>query len=324
LRLSQIVEQLGGELLGDPAREVNGLAPLSTAESSHLSFLANPRYLKQLESSRAGCVIVGPEVSAVAKSRGDCIVSDNPYRYFAQVTQLWKRRLELPVQQRVHPSAVIDPLAEVHPSAQIGALCVIESGAFIGADTVLKARVTVAEGCRIGQRCILHSGVVIGADGFGFARFEGGWEKIEQLGAVLVGDDVEIGANSCVDRGALEDTILEDGVKIDNLVQIGHNARVGRNTAMAGCVGIAGSATIGENCTLGGGAIVLGHLTLANDVHISAASVVTRSIHQPGHYTGMFPIDDNANWEKNAAAVKQLHRLRDRIRLIEASRERQD
>lgn len=320
MRLGLIVEQLGGELFGEPTREISGLAPLATADQHQLSFLANPRYVKQLELSGAGCVIVGPDASAVAKSRGDCIVSDNPYLYFARVTQLWKRGLRRSLSSFIHPSAVIDPLAEVHPSAQIGALCVIERGASIGADTVLKARVTVSEGCRIGQRCILHSGVVIGADGFGFAPFEGGWEKIEQLGGVVIGNDVEIGANSCVDRGALDDTILEDGVKIDNLVQIGHNVHVGKNTAMAGCVGIAGSATIGENCTLGGGAIVLGHLTLANGVHVSAASVVTRSIHQPGHYTGMFPIDDNATWEKNAASVKQLHRLRDRLRHLEAMR----
>lgn len=323
MRLGLIVSQLGGQLFGDASREITGIAPLASAGEHDLSFLANLKYLNQLESTRAGCVIVGPEIRTSSRYQGDCIVSDNPYRYFARVTQLWKRALDRPVQQRIHPSAVIDPLAEVHSTARIGALCVIERGASIGADTELKARVTVAENCHIGNRCILHSGVVIGADGFGFAAYEGGWEKIEQLGAVVIGDDVEIGANSCIDRGALEDTVLGDGVKIDNLVQIGHNVRVGRNTAMAGCVGIAGSASIGENCTLGGGAIVLGHLTLADGVHISAASVVTRSIHQPGHYTGLFPIDDNASWEKNAASVKQLHRLRDRVRFLERWQEKQ-
>jgi UDP-3-O-[3-hydroxymyristoyl] glucosamine N-acyltransferase len=158
---------------------------------------------------------------------------------------------------------------------------------------------------------------VIGADGFGFAPHAGAWEKIEQLGGVRIGDDVEIGANTCIDRGALQDTVIEDGVKLDNLIQIGHNVRVGKNTAMAGCVGVAGSATIGANCTIGGAAIVLGHLVLADGVNISAATVVTRSIRKAGHYTGIFPIDDNAAWEKNAASLKQLHSLRDRIRVLE-------
>ncbi len=153
--------------------------------------------------------------------------------------------------------------------------------------------------------------------GFGFAPNAGRWEKIEQLGAVQIGDDVEIGANTCIDRGALQDTVIEDGVKLDNLIQIGHNVRVGRNTAMAGCVGVAGSATIGPNCTIGGGAIVLGHLTLGANVNISAATVVSKSILKPGHYTGMFPIDENASWERNAATLKQLHSLRDRIKTLE-------
>ena len=159
--------------------------------------------------------------------------------------------------------------------------------------------------------------MVIGADGFGFAPSPEGWVKIEQLGAVCIGDDVEIGANTCIDRGALQDTVIEDGVKLDNLIQIGHNVQVGKHTAMAGCAGVAGSAIIGAHCTIGGGAVVLGHLSLADHVHVSAASVVTRSILKPGHYTGMFPIDDNAAWEKNAATLKQLHGLRNRIRAIE-------
>jgi UDP-3-O-[3-hydroxymyristoyl] glucosamine N-acyltransferase len=195
---------------------------------------------------------------------------------------------------------------------------VVEAGAVVGADTVLKSRVTLGEACVVGARCILHAGVVIGADGFGFAPNAGAWEKIEQLGAVRIGNDVEIGANTCIDRGALQDTVIEDGVKLDNLIQIGHNVHIGRHTAMAGCAGVAGSATIGAHCTVGGGAIVLGHLTLADGVHISAASVASRSIHKPGHYTGMFPLDDNAAWEKNAASLKHLASLRERIRALEA------
>ena len=218
----------------------------------------------------------------------------------------------------IHPTAVIDPQATVHPTARVGALCVVEAGVLIGADTVFKSRVTVSENCTIGERCLIHPGVVIGADGFGFAPNNGAWEKIEQLGNVRIVNDVEIGANTCIDRGALQDTVIEDGVKLDNLIQIGHNVFVGRHTAMAGCAGVAGSAHIGAHCTVGGGAVVLGHLTLADGVNISAASVATRSILKPGHYTGMFPIDDNAAWEKNAASVKQLASLRERIRALEA------
>ena len=169
----------------------------------------------------------------------------------------------------------------------------------------------------MGERCILHSGVVIGADGFGFAPHDGRWEKIEQLGNVCIGNDVEIGANTCIDRGSLQDTVIEDGVKLDNLIQIGHNVRIGAHSALAGCVGVAGSANIGAHCTIGGGAVVLGHLTLADHVHISAASVVTRSLLKAGNYTGLFPIDDNAAWEKNAATLKQLHTLRDRLKSVE-------
>jgi UDP-3-O-[3-hydroxymyristoyl] glucosamine N-acyltransferase len=319
LSLGFIVETLGGELHGDAALQVDGLAPLETASPQQLSFLSHPKYQNQLATSGAACVIVSPQMQAAAMQRGACIVSDQPYLYFARVTQLWKKSLPRAVLPRIHPSAVIDPAAFVHPLARIGALCVVEQGAHIGADTELKSRVTVGEHCTIGERCLLHSGVVIGADGFGFAPNAGAWEKIEQLGAVRIGNDVEIGANTCIDRGALQDTVIEDGVKLDNLIQIGHNVQVGKHTAMAGCVGVAGSATIGAHCTIGGGAVVLGHLSLAEGVNISAATVVTRSIAKPGHYTGMFPIDDNAAWEKNAASLKQLHSLRDRIRSLEAA-----
>ncbi len=317
LRLGSIVEVLGGQLHGDRDLVIEGLASLEAATPKHLSFLANDKYQGQLAASKAACVIVGPQMRDLALARGACIVSDQPYLYFARVTQLWKKSLAQAVQPLRHPSAVIDPQALVHPSARIGALCVIERGARIGADTELKSRVTVAQDCVIGQRCLLHPGVVIGADGFGFAPNAGAWEKIEQLGAVRIGDDVEIGANTCIDRGALQDTVIEDGVKLDNLIQIGHNVRVGKHTAMAGCVGVAGSATIGQACSIGGGAIILGHLTLADGVTVSAATVVTRSIRKAGHYTGIFPIDDNAAWEKNAASLKQLHALRDRLRALE-------
>ena len=317
LRLGELIAALGGELRGDPDAVIEGIAPLESALPSQISFLSNPRYGAQMSSTRAGCVIVPPAMAAVAQARGTCIVVDEPYLYFARVTQLWRRRSGAPRRTGVHPTAVVDPTAHVHPSAWIGPLCVIERAASVGENSMLYSRVTVGEGCRIGARAIVHAGVVIGADGFGFAPNNGAWEKIEQLGSVQIGDDVEIGANTCIDRGALADTVLEDGVKLDNLIQIGHNVRVGRHTAMAGCVGVAGSAVIGAHCTLGGGAIVLGHLHLADHVHISAATVVTRSITRPGHYTGMFPIDDNANWEKNAATLRHLHSLRERLRALE-------
>ncbi len=317
LALGSIVELLGGELHGAPGLIIEGLAPLESAGPAELSFLAHPKYQNQLATSNAACVIVNAAMRETARSRGACIVSDQPYLYFARVTQLWKRRLARPQTPLVHPSAVIDPQAWVDPTARIGALCVVERGARIGAGTELRSRVTVAEDCVIGQRCLLHPGVVVGADGFGFAPDGGRWEKIEQLGAVRIGNDVEIGANTCIDRGALHDTIIEDGVKLDNLIQIGHNVRIGPHCALAGCVGVAGSAVIGAHCTIGGGAIILGHLSLADHVNISAASVVTRSIAKAGHYSGFFPIDDNALWEKNAVSLKQLYRLRERIRALE-------
>lgn len=318
LRLAQFIDALGGTLEGDPEQSIERLAPLEVAGSRDLSFLSNPRYQQQLAASQAACVIVAPALREAARARGACIVADDPYVYFARATQLWKQHHARPLPPGVHRSAVVDEAAVVHPTASIGPLCVVERGAHIGAGTVLKSRVTVGEDCHIGARCILHAGVVIGADGFGFAQQSGAWVKIEQLGAVRIGDDVEIGANTCIDRGALQDTVIEEGVKLDNLIQIGHNVHVGRHTAMAGCVGVAGSATIGAHCTIGGGAIVLGHLELADHVHVSAATVVTHTLARAGHYTGMFPIDDNAKWEKNAATLKQLHRLRERIKALES------
>jgi UDP-3-O-[3-hydroxymyristoyl] glucosamine N-acyltransferase len=202
----------------------------------------------------------------------------------------------------------------------VGPHAVIEDEAVLGAHSRLGPRVVIGRRCTVGARCILHAGVVIGADGFGFAPHQGQWEKIEQLGAVRIGDDVEIGANTCVDRGALEDTVIEQGVKLDNLIQIGHNVRIGAHTAMAGCVGVAGSARIGAHCTVGGGAIILGHLELADHVHVSAATVVTRSIVKPGQYSGVYPFDENAAWEKNAATLRQLHGLRERLRALEKAR----
>ncbi len=337
-RLAAIVEALGGDLHGDPERMLTRIAPIETADSSSIAFLANPRYRARLGETQAGCVIVSPALVAEARARGDCIETPDPYLYFARLTQWWASHLRPPPVASIHPSAVVDPSASVGAGVSVGPLAVVEAGAALHAGVVVAARafvgtgavvgegsrlgvgVVVGAGCSIGARAIVHPGVVIGADGFGFAPHAGRWVKIEQLGTVRIGDDVEIGANTCIDRGALGDTEIADGVKLDNLIQIGHNVRIGAHTAMAGCVGVAGSATIGAHCTVGGGAIILGHLTLADRVHVSAATVVTRSILAAGTYSGVFPFDENAAWEKNAATLRHLHDLRARVRALEKNR----
>jgi UDP-3-O-[3-hydroxymyristoyl] glucosamine N-acyltransferase len=337
--LGELIAQLGGELgrtgVGDADLCFSRIAPLALAGPEAISFLSHPRFAPQLATSRAACVIVPPEVFEQAVARGASIVTDDPYLYFARLTQWWARRTREPAVAGVHRLAAVEEGARVHPGASIGPFAVVERGACvgdgavlgahvtvgrdatIGANTTLRARVTLAEGCRIGERGLVHSGAVIGADGFGFAPHGGQWVKIEQLGGVRIGDDVEIGANTCIDRGALEDTVLGDGVKLDNLIQIGHNVAIGNHCAFAGCVGVAGSATIGARCTAGGGAMILGHLELCDDVHLTAATVVSRSIRKPGLYSGSFPFDDNASWEKNAATLRQLHALRERVRALE-------
>ncbi len=334
-RLGDLSERLGGELVGDPAFEVSRIGTLEAADAQTISFLANPRYQAQLASTAAACVIVGPALREAATARGAVIVCADAYLAFARLTQWWAAQIRTAPLPGVHPSAVVEEGARVAASASVGALAFVGAGAEVGEGAVLGAQchvgalavvgagswlkpgVMLGEACRIGARGIVHSGAVIGADGFGFAPHEGRWEKIEQLGTVQIGDDVEIGANTCIDRGALDDTVLEDGVKLDNLVQIGHNVRIGRHTAFAGCVGVAGSARIGAFCTAGGGAIILGHLEIVDHVHITAATVISRSIRQPGQYSGMFPFDDNASWEKNAATLRQLHQMRERLRALE-------
>ncbi len=333
--LADIVSALGGHLHGDPSTPVTRLASLELAEVGGLSFVAQARYAGLISQTRASALIVPPALLAAAVERGACIETPDPYLYFARLTQWWKASQRAIGLAGIHPTAVVDARAKLGQGVTVGPFVVVEAGAqvgdgvVLGAHTVLEAssrvgprtrlaaRVTVGQDCSIGEDCVVHSGVVIGADGFGFAPHRGEWIKIEQLGAVRIGNRVEIGANTCIDRGALEDTVLEDGVKLDNLIQIGHNVHVGAHTAMAGCVGVAGSAKIGAHCTIGGGAVVLGHLRLVDHVHISAASVVMRSILQPGQYSGVFPIDDNKSWEKNAATLRQLHRLRDRIKALE-------
>lgn len=335
-RLSEVVAALGGELHGDGEREVRRIASLESADVGAISFLAQPRFRPQLEVTGAGCVVVRSDMLEVALSRcGAAIVTADPYLYYGRLSRWWVARQRRVPAQGVHASAVIGEGVQIHPTASIGALAVVEAGARIaegvvigsqvrvgfdaeiGAFTRLAPNVVFGDACRIGARGILHSGVVVGTDGFGFAPFEGRWEKIEQLGIVRIGDDVDIGANTCVDRGALDDTVIEDGVKLDNLIQIAHNVRIGKHTAMAGCVGVAGSARIGAHCTVGGAAMILGHLEIPDHTHISAGSFVMSTLTKPGHYSGVFPIDDNATWEKNAATLRQLHTLRSRLRALE-------
>ena len=333
--LSDIAKDLGGELIGDPALRITRIGPLEGATPSTISHLSNPRYQSQLAGSHAGCVIVGPALRDAAAARGAAIVADDPYLYYARLTQWWAARTRAPAPLGVHASAVIDSSAVLGAGVTVGALAVIEAGArigdaavigahcvigadaIVGAATRLAPHVVLVSGCLIGDRGIVHSGVVIGADGFGFAPTQGRWEKIEQLGAVRIGDDVEIGANTCIDRGALDDTVIEDGVKLDNLIQIAHNVHIGAHTVMAGCSAVAGSTTIGAHCQIGGAAMILGHITLADHVIVSMGSAATRSILKPGQYTGVFPIDDNSAWEKNAATLRQLHALRERVRALE-------
>ena len=335
VELSAIVGRLGGQLIGDPAHRVCRIAPLDEATPDAIAFLANPAYEKQLATSAAGCVIVAPRHRDAAAGRGAASVADDPYLYFARLTRWWAAANRPQPDAGVHPTAHIAAGATVAPGASIGPYVVVEAGAtigagvqigahafigrdvFIGADTRLAPRVTVLFETVVGARCLFHPGVVIGADGFGFAPAAGHWEKIEQLGRVRIGDDVEIGANTCIDRGAAGDTVIGNGVKLDNLVQVGHNVRIGDHTAVAGCVGIAGSAVIGSHCMIGGGVGINGHVRIADHVVVTGATQVTRSIARVGVYSGLFPFDDNATWEKNAATLRNLHALRTRVQALE-------
>ena len=336
-RLGQLVERLGGQLVGDPNLEVTGIAPLANAGVSDISFLSNSKLRAQAAHSGAAALIHAPadDATLAATYRGARIVCPNPYAYFARAAQYFASLTDVAPLPGIDPSASVAPGAHIDPSAHVGAHvtiqhgavinagavidagCFIGQGAVIGAGTHLFANATFHARCEIGQRGIIHSGAVIGTDGFGFANEGGVYIKIPQTGRVLIGDDVDIGANTTIDRGALADTIIEDGVKLDNQIQSGHNCHIGAHTAMAGCVGVAGSAKIGKYCTFGGAAMVLGHLTIADRVHISSGSMVSRSILEAGQYTGFYPLAKNAEWEKSAAIVRNLASMRERIRALE-------
>jgi UDP-3-O-[3-hydroxymyristoyl] glucosamine N-acyltransferase len=334
MRLEEITSRFGGELVGDGRTAVRRVASLESAGPEDIAFLSHSRYKRLLKSTRAAALILPySERDASALPR---IICDDPYLYFTQVSRLLCP-VE-PISPGIHRTAVVESDALVAESAQIGAGayighrvrigertaigpgCVIADGAAIGDDGRLHANVTVYSECSLGNGVIVHSGAVLGADGFGMALHEGQWLKIPQQGRVIIGNEVEIGANTAIDRGTLDDTIIEDGVKLDNLIQIGHNVRIGAHSALAGCVGIAGSARIGRHCTIGGGAIVLGHLEIADHVHISAATLITKSIKDAGKYTGAYPFAEHRQWAKTAAGLRRLESLSNRVQEIEAGR----
>lgn len=331
--LGQLAERIGGELYGDAACVVTGVATLQGAQPGDITFLANPRYRKYLASTRASAVILSP------KDKADCataaVVVANPYVGYARVAALlYADREQAPV-AGVHPTACVSAGSRVHESSSIGPCCVIEAdvniaanvsigpGCFIGKGAVIGegsrflANVTLCHGVHIGKRALIHPGTVIGSDGFGIANDNGVWIKVPQLGSVTIGDDVEIGANTTIDRGALENTVIEDGVKLDNQIQVAHNVHIGAHTAIAGCVGIAGSARIGRRCTVGGGVGISGHLEIADDVHITGMSFVTKSIKQPGVYSSGIPADTNQQWHKNTVRFRQLDEMARRLKVLE-------
>jgi UDP-3-O-[3-hydroxymyristoyl] glucosamine N-acyltransferase len=323
LTLKDIVARLGGEAVGDTSAPLTGVATIESAGPTHITFLANPRYRSQLAASRAGAAIVGPrDRDATAAPR---IVAGNPYAYYARTVALFHP--EPAVKPGIHPfaqvdgSATVDATSLIEAFAVVGEGCVIGPGARIGTHaslgnnvhvgegTRLHPRVTFYDDCRIGARGIVHSGVVVGADGFGHAPDDGRWVKIPQVGGVRIGDDVEIGANTTIDRGALDHTVIEDGVRLDNLIMVAHNCVIGAHTVIAGCTGISGSTRVGRHCIIGGGVGIVGHVEICDHVTISGFSFVAKSILQPGTYTSGMPLMPHAQWLKNAAHLRRLDEI---------------
>ena len=329
LRLGEIVSRLGGVLEGDGSVVVSQVASLAAAGPGDIAFLANPKYRQQLVMTRASAVIVPPQFS------GDTtlprIVHANSYAYYARVVALLNPPDDLGA--GIHPSAVLKSEVpgsvrifenvSIGTNVEIGEDVVLYPGCVIGNDvrigdaSVLYPNVVVYANCIVGERAVIHSGVVIGSDGFGFAKDGEAWVKIPQIGRVVIGNDVEIGANTSIDRGALDDTVIGDGVKLDNQIQIAHNVSIGDHSAMAGCVGIAGSTHIGRRCTVGGAGMIIGHLELGDDVHVSAGTMVTKSLRKPGQYTSIYPLEAHEEWLHNAAQIKRLARLAERVEELE-------
>ena len=330
-RLGDLAERIGATLRGDPEIAIERVAALDAAGPHDITFLANRRYRQYLEATAAGAVILSPEFAHACPV--PALVLDNPYLGYARAATLLNPPAgTVPC---IAGSAVIDPSADVAPDASVGAHCVVEAGARVGAGTSLAAgsflgrgssvgsngrigaRVVICHGVRLGDRVVIHPGVVVGADGFGIANDDGVWVKIPQFGGVRIGDDVEIGANTTIDRGALEDTIIEDGVKLDNLIQVGHNVRIGAHTAIAACTAIGGSARIGRRCIISGAVSIAGHLEIADDVHLTATSAVPNSIREAGVYSSGMPIQENRAWRRNVARLRQLDEMARRLRSVE-------
>jgi len=337
--VAELAERFGLSLQGDGAQRIHGVGTLAGASSSQLSFLSNSKYDAQLAATHAGVVVLREENLAACPTAA--LIAKDPYVAYAKIASLFERQPLAP--PGVHPSAVVAASARVSASASVGPCCVIEddavvedgavlgphciigTGCTVGAQSRLVARVTLVTRVTLGKRVLVHPGAVIGSDGFGLAfdrdAYEhGGWIKLPQLGGVRIGDDCEIGANTTIDRGALEDTVLEEDVRLDNQIQIAHNVYIGAHTAMAGCAAVAGSAKIGRYCQIGGNAGVLGHLELADRVTITAKSLVTSSIREPGEYSSGVPLQANLTWRKNAARFKHLDEYARRLSALEKDR----
>jgi len=312
--------RFGLTLRGEPSLKVHGVATLSRAESGTLSFLANSRYRRQLETTRATAVVLSAEDEAHCPV--PALIHPNPYLAYARIAALMHPTTG--AVPGIHPSAVVAAAARVAASASIGPLavveddaeigervsigpgCIVQRGARIGADSILVSRVNLYPGVTLGQRCILHAGAVVGADGFGFAPNAGSWTKVPQVGSVRIGDDVEVGANTTIDRGAIDDTVVEDGVKLDNQIQVGHNVLIGAHTAIAACTGISGSTVIGRRCMIGGMVGFAGHLTIADDVVVTGCSLVSASIKQAGSYSSGMPTVETRLWRRMVAHLRRL------------------
>ena len=311
--LAFLAERTGAHLLGDGDTRIYRVATLKAAGDGDIAFLANSKYRGDVADSRASALILGKRDAQLASRPS--LLHDNPYSCFARVAQLLDPHPA--PQPGIHPCASVSRTARLGKDVSIGAHAVVGDDAEVGAGSVLYPHATVLARVRIGERAVIHAQAAIGSDGFGFANESGRWVKIPQTGTVVVGDDVEIGAGTTIDRGALGDTVIGDGVKLDNQIQVGHNVNIGAHTAMAGCVGIAGSATIGQYCTVGGGAVILGHLTIADRVNISAGALVTKSIIEAGTYGGAWPLAPQREWLKSAAHLRQLDAMATRLAELE-------
>ena len=330
--LADLTGLLSAELRGDPACLIKGVAPLSHAKPGQISFLDNPRHHKYLLTTKASAVILTAEFAD--KCQVNALIVPNPHYAYAKVAALFTD-IPQPQPGYIHPSAVIDPGSQIADTASIAAQChvganstieegvILESGCVIGENCHIAAgsrlwpNVVLYYGVTVGERCNIHAGTVIGSDGFGFTKHNGAWVKVPQLGKVIIGNDVDIGASTMIDRGAINDTIIGNGVKLDNLIQIAHNVVIGDHTAIAGCTGISGSVTIGKHCMIGGGVCIADNITIVDNVAITGASSVSRSIKKPGLYSSGISVQSNHGWRKNLARFHHLDAIARRVRALE-------